>query len=132
MRRLISISLLLFFLMPIASPLFAANPAEANLPACCRRNGKHHCMMSLAMRSPSSRPFSRKPALRPANLQGKCPYAPFLTQAPAHLIFTHDEPGLTIYASILNHPACHAKTEARFRISFDRSHQKRGPPQKVL
>ena len=132
MRRLISISLLLFFLMPIASPLFAANPAEANLPACCRRNGKHHCMMALAMRSPSSPPSSRKPALRPANLQEKCPFAPFLTQAPAHLIFTSDEPQAIFYAGIVSHPACHAQTEARLRISFDRSRQKRGPPQAHL
>lgn len=128
MRRFISISLLFFFLAPIASPLFAANPDEVTLPACCRRDGKHHCMRAPAMRFPSIQTTGRAPALRPANLREKCPYAPFLTQAPAHLIFTHGEPEAAIYAGILSHPACHAQTEARLRISFDRSRQKRGPP----
>ena len=33
-----------------------------------------------------------------------------------------------IFAAIVSHPAVHAQTEARYRISFARSSQKRGPP----
>lgn len=59
MRRLLSILLLLGFVM---GPAFASIPThalasgwtgkvdEAAVPACCRRNGKHHCAMS-AMRA---------------------------------------------------------------------------------
>ena len=32
------------------------------------------------------------------------------------------------YAALRSHPACSAQIEAYYRISFDRSRQKRGPP----
>lgn len=45
LRRAISSSLLLIFSLTLLSPLLAAfTPAEeSNLPACCRRDGKHQC-----------------------------------------------------------------------------------------
>ena len=130
MRRLLSISLLLLLVLPIVSPLFAATPSEANLPACCRRNGKHHCSMGSIMgtmgtalqTSSSQSPTAQSPALRE-----KCPYL-LTVQAPAHLIFTPDEVQASLYTGILSHPAVHAKTEALLKISFDRSRNKRGPP----
>jgi hypothetical protein len=36
------------------------------------------------------------------------------------------------FGCILSHPTIHAQTEARYRISFSRSRQKRGPPSSVL
>src|ERR1700738_4709727 len=45
MRRWLSISLIgLFWLAPLAALLPAID--EAHLPACCRRHGVHHCVMS--------------------------------------------------------------------------------------
>ncbi|HUV97287.1 MAG TPA: hypothetical protein VMV98_07435 [Acidobacteriaceae bacterium] len=45
MRRwFASILLLLTALLPL-QPLIASAQADASLPACCRRNGAHHCMM---------------------------------------------------------------------------------------
>jgi hypothetical protein len=45
MRRLVSISLVLFFsLGPLAATLEASD--DARLPACCRRHGTHHCAMT--------------------------------------------------------------------------------------
>jgi hypothetical protein len=126
-RRLITISLLLFFLLPIVSPLFAAMPDEANLPACCRRNGKHHCMMTAATQSAAN----QAPRLQSVTMHEKCPCAFLLAQSPAHLNFTHDEAEV-IYAGVVSHPACQAQTEARRRISFDRSRHKRGPPVDLL
>jgi hypothetical protein len=54
-RRLLAISLLLLFSFPLVSPLLAlsANP-ETNLPACCRRDGKHHCQMNMQRSSAST------------------------------------------------------------------------------
>lgn len=46
MRRVLASVLLLLFSLALASPLFASDP-ESNLPACCRRNGKHHCNMRM-------------------------------------------------------------------------------------
>lgn len=40
--------LLLTVFLPL-QPLFASAQADASLPACCRRNGAHHCMMFLMM-----------------------------------------------------------------------------------
>jgi len=48
MRRGLSIFLILFF---GAGPLLAALPASdaARLPSCCRRQGAHHCAMSVRL-----------------------------------------------------------------------------------
>src|SRR5438105_5055463 len=44
MRRLIAILLLLIPGLPVVSPLMAvAAGRDSALPACCRRNGAHHC-----------------------------------------------------------------------------------------
>jgi hypothetical protein len=49
-RRPLAIALLLTFVSPFVLPLFAAiADPEASLPACCRRHGKHHCNMTMAM-----------------------------------------------------------------------------------
>jgi len=45
MRRwFASVLLLLTAFLPL-QPLIASAQADASLPACCRRNGAHHCMM---------------------------------------------------------------------------------------
>jgi hypothetical protein len=49
MRRwFASVLLLLTALLPL-QPLIASAQADASLPACCRRNGAHHCMLMHAM-----------------------------------------------------------------------------------
>lgn len=53
MRRLVSILLLLLLSMPAALPVLAGTVRvsagdDASLPACCRRDGAHHCAMSMA------------------------------------------------------------------------------------
>jgi hypothetical protein len=54
MRRwFASVLLLLTALLPL-QPLLASAQADANLPACCRRNGAHHCMMLQAMKMADS------------------------------------------------------------------------------
>ena len=47
MRRLLSLVLLAVFSLPVILPALAlGQDPESNLPACCRRNGAHHCRMS--------------------------------------------------------------------------------------
>jgi len=52
LRKVLSIALLAVFGLPFLLPLFTLSAsAEMNLPACCRRGGKHHCMMSASERA---------------------------------------------------------------------------------
>jgi hypothetical protein len=50
MRRILAIALLIAFGSPFVLPLLASTAdSQAGLPACCRRNGAHHCSgMTLA------------------------------------------------------------------------------------
>jgi hypothetical protein len=118
MRRAISLSLLLMFSWLLIAP-FLAPDAEANVPACCRRHGKHHCMMSRMERLGSQKGFS--------SVTEKCPRFPAGTCA-VHSAAFKPEADERFYAEVVRHPACAAQTEALFRIAFLRSHQKRGPP----
>ena len=119
MRRLLASALVLAFFSPLVAPAFTASINEADLPACCRRNGKHHCMMYAMMMGqiPGHPVFAEK-----------CPYAPF-----AHLAILlfhgyprHQPPAAAARRAVL--AARIRQAEAGYRISFFRSRQKRGPP----
>ncbi len=63
MRRwFASVLLLLTALLPL-QPLIASVQTDANLPACCRRNGSHHCLMLQAMTLADS---GTQPSVRPS------------------------------------------------------------------
>lgn len=117
-RRLLAISLLLLFALPFALPLFGANAAQAELPLCCRRDGKHHCAMAGMI--PSSSPSM-------STVGEKCPYS---IAPPAILVLPTFTPSTaaSVFAGVSRHPAVTPQTEAQRRISFDRARQKRGPP----
>jgi len=123
LRRLLSILLLAMFGLPVVSPLFALSTMDATrLPACCRRDGKHHCMENMADRGNLTQSGTQFTA--PAE---KCPYC------PSALVATHSEllappVASAVFASLVSHPAGVAQTESMWRISRDRSRQKRGPP----
>lgn len=118
MRQLLAISLLILFGLPFALPLLGANAADAELPVCCRRNGKHHCAMMREF-SPSK--------VSVGTVREKCPYS---IAPPATIILPAYIPpaSASIFAGVTRHPAVAAQVEAQFRISFDRARQKRGPP----
>jgi len=124
LRQFIAILLLTLFGLPFASALFALTPqSEANLPACCRRGGKHHCMMSMAERRAMTgrqRQFSAP--------QEKCPCCP-QAMVIGHQTNTLGAPSVqAIFAGFSGQAAVIAQTESKRRISRDRSRQKRGPP----
>jgi hypothetical protein len=123
LRKVLAIALLAIFGMPLFAPLVAsAAPGEANLPACCRRNGKHHCSMN--MRGDSFL-ADQAPAWH-APLE-HCPYYPAqTTTSPSNTFAMTAAPA--IFAELVSHPALHAQTESKRRISRDRTRQKRGPP----
>jgi hypothetical protein len=125
-RRLISITLLLLFSLPLISPVLAlAAVSDANLPACCRRNGAHHCMMKTQQTEASGHgpSFSAIPQ--------KCPAYPAMVTSVRHGDLSLSTACL-IFAEIVSHPSVKAQTIARSRVALDRSRQKRGPPTNLL
>src|ERR1700736_4101026 len=111
------------FALPFVSPLFiSGTDAESGVPACCRRNGKHHCLVNMAEHAEAAQHGVHFTA--PAE---KCPYCPSAV-ATAHPNLLAPGISAAVYASLVNHPAGDAQTESKRRFSRDRSRQKRGPP----
>jgi hypothetical protein len=115
--------LVVLFSLPLITPLLAlTGGSDANLPACCRRNGAHHCML-LAGSSGAGVNFSAIPQ--------RCPAYPAVT-TPVHRGDLSLHSAALIFAEIVSHPAIKTQTLARARVAFDRSRQKRGPPTELL
>ncbi|HTV16047.1 MAG TPA: hypothetical protein VME68_15105 [Acidobacteriaceae bacterium] len=120
MRRALAIFLLVGFSLPLIAPLLASTPDGASLPACCRRNGKHHCMMGAAA-------MGNAPS-RDATVAERCPYALFsgVTLMLPHALAATHRP---IESADLAGPAATVREALTgYRISADRTRQKRGPP----
>src|SRR5574337_833410 len=73
MRRALSIVLIVFFgLGPLSATLQAAS--DSRLPACCRRNGAHHCAMSRALLALMQKAVSGSTTV--VSAPPHCPYFP--------------------------------------------------------
>jgi hypothetical protein len=119
MRRTIALALTMLFSWMLIAPVLPSD-TDASLPACCRRYGEHHCMMRGTGRQiGSQRGFT--------TVTAKCPCSPAIA-CGVHSPNYKPEAAATFYAEAVFHPARAPQTEARFRISSLRSHQKRGPP----
>src|ERR1700744_3130739 len=123
MRRLAAISALFALLSLWSAPLLAAMSAgsQRNLPLCCRRSGKHHCMGTS-----TEQPVTSTVIIAPRE---NCPCSPkSLIPGSARMdLFAPSAHGI-FYAEIQTHPAVFAQTEAYYRVASDRSRLKRGPP----
>jgi hypothetical protein len=125
-RRLISIALLLIFSFPLISPVLAlAASSDANLPACCRRNGAHHCVMKVQQTESSG------PGITLSSIPQRCPAYPAVITSVQHRDLSLHAASLII-AEIVSYPSVKVQTQARARVAFDRSRQKRGPPTHLL
>ncbi|NYF90655.1 hypothetical protein RBB79_13670 [Tunturiibacter empetritectus] len=126
MRRLIGITLLLLFSSPLISPLLALTAgSQANLPACCRRNGAHHCMRNMQQAESSSS------GINVSTIPQKCPSYPAAVTSIQHGDLSSHAASL-LFAEIVSQPSVTTQTEARARMALDRSRQKRGPPFFIL
>lgn len=101
--------------------LFGTDP-QAALPTCCRTAGKHHCTSNRTELSDSS----YGPSLRARS--EKCQHFPKTTAAPGFAQPAPPAATRAFGAYLCACPASPIQVEARYRISFDRSCQKRGPP----
>jgi hypothetical protein len=104
-----------------ALPALFADP-ESNLPACCRRDGKHHCAMMDMLgitQDDGGVYWKSKPQ--------KCAQYP---KTGASLCAVKIAPRRTFEFGpiIAGHPTVAAQTEILYRISHSRCREKRGPP----
>src|SRR3954454_15492387 len=120
MQRGVITALAFLFSWLLIAPLLASPSLFAAVPACCRKGGSHQCTMG------SSDPGTSGSTLR--TVGAKCPFRCNLITAASHFDFCAPGTGDSVYAGLLQHPAISPQTEANFRVSYDRSRQKRGPP----
>jgi hypothetical protein len=115
--------MLAIFAFPFISSLFAIGQSvEANIPACCRRNGKHQCVMNKERRLDLT-----QRGVKAESVPEKCPCWPGVAPI-SHPHWMSAPTSSSLHASLVSHPNCVAQTESKQRISRDRSRQKRGPP----
>jgi hypothetical protein len=121
MRRTWATLLLVLFSFSLIGPaVFAGSGSQ--VPQCCSRLGNHHCLMTASVGQQEASGSDIK------NIGGKCPYYPLGRAVPAHGKTPLLSSARTIFAFVMTRSAARERTEARYRISFDFSHQKRGPP----
>ena len=120
MRRVPALLLVAVFSFLLIGPAVWMN-ADSNLPACCRRGGKHHCAMMDADGAPSPSPAVKAPVTR-------CPLFPkggvALPYAGAALL----SGGQPVGQSMGGQMALPVGALGEHRLSLDRSHLTRGPP----
>lgn len=127
MQRFCAILLVALFGFPLILPgmIPLSNNAsnrvqnDANLPACCRRGGKHHCG--------DAAPADRRETSG-ATIYEKCPHYPEVRAIPGFSNLILLNASQAFFSSIVKHPALSFQAEAPQRILFSRSRQKRGPP----
>ena len=125
MRRVLSFTLFLLFSLPLISPVLALTASsDANLPACCRRNGAHHCTRVARLPDPSH-------GINLSAIPQRCPGYPAVVTAFRHGHLSFHAASL-IFAGIVSHPAATPQIQARARVALDISRQKRGPPTNLL
>jgi hypothetical protein len=118
MRRTIALALTMIFSWMLIGPAFGPD-ADANLPPCCRRNGKHHCMMRMEQLSGKRKGFTA--------VSEKCPCLPASTCAVHSPIF-HPKTRRQFEAEVTRQPVRPALSAALCRLCFFRGNPKRGPP----
>ncbi|MBC8166351.1 MAG: hypothetical protein H7Y20_10815 [Bryobacteraceae bacterium] len=124
MHRAFAVLLLTILSFPLIP---AVNPADeqSNLPACCRRDGKHHCAM---MASPAISPEASGAKFKA--VRTKCASFPKSQATPVVSAFL-SVPARGIAEPVIAALDVVAQTEARYRLSFSRSRHKRGPPARL-
>ena len=121
--RLVAGALACLFSFLLILPAVLSSP-DSQLPACCRANGKHKCSMRAMSMEPSSNDAPTAKMLR-----ARCSYRGSVSLSAAATSRTLLPKTVAAYnTGLIAHASGPEQTEARFRISFSRTRQKRGPP----
>ncbi|HLI77577.1 MAG TPA: DUF2946 family protein [Acidobacteriaceae bacterium] len=132
-RKPIAALLLLVFVLPmLLSSMAMGQDPESGLPACCRRNGQHHCAMTLMERSAMAMSAATQQEPRWSSPAEHCPYCPASVTVAQHLDSLAPPPvsPLLLYSRTLAERRRQA--ECRRRIALDGARHKRGPPASSL
>src|SRR5450631_1278824 len=121
MRSTWAIMLVVLLSLSLIGPALLAG-AVSQTPECCTRLGKHHCSMPSA----GERQDSSGSAIN--RVGERCPYYSVGRAVPAHGKAPLPRAAQMNFALVIHHPSGRPQTEARYRISFSRTAQKRGPP----
>jgi hypothetical protein len=121
-RRALASLLLVLFSFPLIEPAIVSD-APSQLPACCKRNGAHHCDMSSGDAETQG---SAIQAIRP-----KCPYYPATAVFPVEGKAAVLVNSRFIAASVSSYPAVAAVIQTGYHPALSRSHHKRGPPSQL-
>ena len=119
MRRIWASLLLTISALSLIAPAVTAVEAQSTLPACCRRNGRHHCSIR-----------DRQAPDGGIRLQSaRCPLFPARDSVPAAgFWFVGPGRAAMVVAAALTDSAARPRTETLYRISCSRVRLKRGPP----
>ena len=118
MRRVFASLLVALFSFALIAPAVFASDPDSKLPACCRRDGKHHCGLASHTESPAG----------PAAQTARCNLFP-----SGGAVLTTQIAGLAgvsrvVLTGFVRQAAAIAYTETASRISYSQAGQKRGPP----
>ena len=116
--RIVASSLLALFSASMALPVIAPDLRPA-LPACCRRDGKHHCAMMDMITGEDG---------TPRVMPSRCPMYPSYSVTANYEGLSTPPPVHEFDSFLLASPAPKAQGEILYRISYSRSRQERGPP----
>lgn len=114
LQRILAILLLALTGFPLVGPAIASANASS-LPACCRKEGKHHC----------TQPDRTGPSFVASSCCSSFPVAAPVTPHDSWAIGAGVSSSV---AQIYSDPAGLAQTEVHYRVSESRGWQKRGPP----
>jgi hypothetical protein len=128
MRRTAAFALLLMLLAPtcsLALPLLFADQSS-DLPACCRRDGKHHCAMMDMANSNAAGATNGSPAFGAAQL--RCPFRPtrFGVMGQSSVLYAVRPATFLAVNSLL--ATVQRENELKLLGIGHPSNQKRGPP----
>lgn len=119
MRRFSAILMLAIFSFSLMSPLFGSDP-NANLPACCRRNGKHHCAMAMGVGASQSGPALGNNA--------KCPMYPGCAFARGGSLAVQTHSTSSVTRADNGRQLSAQRDRFNLRVLSANAHHKRGPP----
>jgi len=125
MRRVPAILLVVLFSFSLIAPALSVD-AESNLPACCRRAGKHQCGMV-------AQDMAEVPSSGAAigAMHARCPLFPGGGAALPHSLAALLAGSQLAGVSIVIRSAPPAQAETGYRISSNHSNHKRGPPARL-
>ena len=119
MRRASAMLLLALFGFSLVSPYAFALSVDSKLPACCRRDGKHHCATMATESESSSGPDLRA---------GRCSFFPTGVGVPASRTVALAGISQSGSEQLVRHGASAHQKESVCHSPYSRAGQKRGPP----